>query len=290
LTSTEIGTHASAVFRFRYAACVVVLAGCPAEQKPDIEAKDAGSTPISRPITSTGTATVSAVDPPPQNVIEPPAACSGAPMWATQPPCTKDGFLYASGELQSESKTYAARSAVANRARKRLALALGAHENDTFTLQGSEIDQIFVCEGAMYALARVKHAGKGELRTCTAESLAMPPPAKGCPKWVSRMAWMDGDTLYGVAPAFKVMQKFQAEQAAVNRARQVVAEMLEVELALTPEGVTATTKSTPLREKRRSSAECKGARWMLVAFERGAGEPNAARPQLKGPASKMSIK
>jgi hypothetical protein len=288
LTSTEIGTHASAVFRFRYAACVVLLAGCPAEQ-PEIKTDDAGLTPISHPITSTKTATTSAIVTP-THLVEPPVSCSGAPKWVSQAPCLAGGFLYAAGELKTDSTTYVARSAAANRARKRLALALGAHENDTFTLEGSEIDQLYACEGAMYALARVKHAPNAEFEKCDPASIAAPEAAGKCPAWTSRMAWTDGGTMYGVAPTFKIMNKFQAEQAAVNRARQVVSEMVAIDLQLTPEGVTASTKPTQLRELRRSSAECSSGKWLLVAFEKGAGGENVVRPQAKGPVDKMKMK
>ena len=104
------------------------------------------------------------------------------------------------------------------------------------------------------------------------------------------MAWKDGNLLYGVAPAFKVMQKHQADTAAVNRARQVVAEMLEVELQLSPDGVTSTVKPTPLAEKRRSTADCGGVRWMMVAFEKGGGGDRTLRSLDNPGASKLELK
>src|SRR5688500_5859231 len=119
------------VSRIRFAALGLLLVACPDEQKPEIGATDAaGLTPTTHPITSTKTATVGATEAPPRrDVVKPPPSptCEGAPKWVSQPPCVKDGFLYGAGEFESEAMTHLARATAASRARKRLALALGAH-------------------------------------------------------------------------------------------------------------------------------------------------------------------
>jgi hypothetical protein len=213
----------------------------------------------------------------------PPAACASAPKWVSQPPCIKDGFLYGAGEFASKVPTYLSRATASNRARKRLALALGAHETDKFTLAGSEIDQIFHCEGATYALARVAHKPTAEFKKCSDGSLAAAPLPEGCPAWTSRLSWKEGGLLYGVAPAFRVMQRHQAETAAVNRARQAATELVGVELQLSHDGVTSVSQPVPLAEKRRSIAECGGTRWMMVAFEQKASDEKLLRAFEKGP-------
>jgi hypothetical protein len=287
LTSTENRNHAPGV-RTRTIALAVALSSvaCKEERTPEPSVPDSGLTPIQRTITATRTATTAVVAPPPPSHVVPTEGCPTAPKWASTPPCVKDGFLYASGEHKSPATALLSRSAAASRARRRLATALGAHDNDTFTLKGSEIDQVYVCGPITYALARIPQK-QGEFKACTADQLAAPEPKKGCPKWTTRMAWKEGNTLYAVTPAMKVMQRTQADQAAVNRARQTVAEMLEVELKLTPEGATASVPDTALSEKRRSSAECDGARWMMVAFEAGTSDAITAKAKKKGPTERM---
>jgi hypothetical protein len=283
--------------RIRFTAVVaassLLLFACPREQKPEPSPQDSGLVPITKTATTATTALVTPPPPPPKDVVEPPPAetCPTAPKWTSTPPCVKSGFLYASGDFKSQSATALARSTAASRARKRLAMALGAHANDTFTLKGSEIDQIHHCGGVTYALARVPHSQGGEFKTCSADQLAEAPLKQGCPKWTSRLAWKEGNTLYAVTPALKVMQKFQAEQAAVNRARQTASEMVEVELRLTPDGVTSVAKNAALREKRRSSATCDGARWMLVAFESGStSDEVTVNPKKKGASDRFRLK
>ena len=49
---------------------------------------------------------------------------------------------------------------------------------------------------------------------------------------------------------------------------------------------TAGGETTPCE----TSADCDGARWMMVAFEKGAGPEKVTRAKVKGPADRMKIK
>jgi hypothetical protein len=265
------------VHRIRYAAlCALggILIACPAEPQLLVPSVDGGTVAIAGTLTSTRThtthtATIAVVTPPPP----PPSVgpCERAPKWVGRPPCVEDGFLYAAGELPSKSASFLARSTAANRARRRLAQAMGAHDNDRFTLNNSEIDQIYACGGSVHALARVPSQNLDiEFKKCGDAQLAPAPAAEGCPDWTGRMAWREGDTFYSVVPSAKAKQRQLAERAALNRARQVASEMVEVELQLSPKGVKSFTKGSQLQQKGRTTAECNGARWFKVAFQKGA--------------------
>jgi hypothetical protein len=151
----------------------LLLTGCPDEPRPEIGGKDAGVEPISHPTTSTKSSTIAVVEPIEQVIEPPPPAakkppCRNAPAWISRPPCVEDGYLYAAGAFRSKRANHLARNAAANRARRRIALALGAYENEPFKLTGSEIQQTFRCKGVTYALARVPHTEEGELKRCSA--------------------------------------------------------------------------------------------------------------------------
>ncbi len=267
------------VLKLRHAALVAgcaLLVACPSEQ-PQPGGSDAETTSIGRSIvTSTRSATATGTTAG-KTTVPPSTPCTAGPAWIGVSPCTQGGYLYGSGEFKGEATTYLARATAASRARKRIAQALGAHDNDEFTLQNSEIDQVFACEGVTHALARVP-VKVDSFKACAPGALDPEPPAKGCPAWVSRMTWREGDVFYAVAPMFRVMRRSMAEQSAVNRARQMVAEMLQVRLAITNEGVTSSVEPTAIRQTGKTAVDCNGSRWLKVAFERG---PSDA-PMLHG--------
>lgn len=253
----------------------LLLVGCPEDKPAPKQQKAAPLTPASTHQAVTSTAAAAPTKAPPKGA--PSGICQDKPKWIGRPPCVKDGYLYASGETTTAGGS--GRGEAATRARRALALALGAHTNDKITLTSSEIEQVFSCGGTTYALGKVKGTkDTNEVAACAPDQLEPAPLSKGCPAWSRRLAWRDGDTYYGVAPAYRVMKRLQREQSAKNRARANVAELIEVELELTPTGVTAHGKPIPLKEVRSSKATCDGAEYVMVAFERGM--PNGLRKGL----------
>lgn len=239
----------------------LLFAACTEDKPATQEQKPAALTPVSthQAATATGAAVPAKATPPP--------SCEASPKWIGRPPCTKDGYVYAGGQASTTGGS--ARGQAANEARRSLALALGAHLNDKRTLVSSEIEQVFVCGKTTYALGRVKGTeDTKELKACAPGQLEPAPLPKGCPSWTRRLAWREGDTYFGVAPTYRVLKKLQREQSAKNRARANVAEMISVDVELTPNGVKTHAEPIKLEAVRSESAVCDGTSYMKVAFER----------------------
>jgi hypothetical protein len=271
LTRAKSRHHAPAVFR--RLPLLLSLAAC--SERSDAPAPTATATAA---VGASQPAAIRTTTSSTRAAARPPKSCDGAPSWIGRPPCAAGGFIYAAGEADG---SVTSRDTAATRARKRLALALGAHENDRHRLEGSEIDRLHECGGKTHALARVR-AKPGELRACGPDELAAPILPRGCPPWSARMAWREGETLYGVAPMHAVLQPFQREQSAMNQIRRQVTEVLAVTLELTPDGVTASAEPVPLEEKARSRGSCDGTELLFVAYEKGTdSRPKAIQKPLR---------
>lgn len=216
----------------------------------------------------------------------PPAGSSGertgcarsAPAWVGVRRCALGGDLYATGRVRGIRDLSLARSAAAARARAallpRATTATGA-SGATGVIDQGEVPAVFVCAGAVTALARAPApSGAPVAPPCdparVGPRLAASSPGRpgACPDWTDRVAWRDGDRLFAVGAA-RGSSRSLVEATAENRARAELGRM-----ARTRVGAGASASDGPragrdgaYREVDRKQADCDAYHYVLIVGE-----------------------
>ena len=202
----------------------------------------------------------------------PGSACPLPPSWMFLRPCAEGGYAYARAETPEGLNPSLALREVSYRARWALAEALGWVQEGRATLEGTEVPDLFVCEGTAHALARVETEAH-HLPGCgtTLRSRAIAP--EGCPEWARGRGWREEETIVGTAVSDNVDDPGLARSSVLRRARGAAAEVVRISLSERGGQIRGFTKTTGLTLVASDVARCDGRTWGRVRVE---------RPNLKG--------
>jgi hypothetical protein len=256
---------------------LALLPGCPVQEegskKPSSEPGVSSEAPVvkTEKTTSIGTSAgapvvqVSAQTSGPTQVDE--APCDGAPAWAKVGLCKSSDGVYAAASAPKTHAESLARTAASQRARAKLVDGVIGSGDGTFKLKGAEVLDVYACKDATWALARTAATDvSANLPACDAAAVAQrSAPKAGCPDWVNRGAWRDGDLFDAVGSSESLKSKDLAVAAAQNRARAELGSMLERDI--TRQGGTIGSSSAQQGawdEVDKKDAECGGETYVLL--------------------------
>jgi hypothetical protein len=255
---------------------LVFLTGCPVQEegskKPSSEPGVSSEAPVNtdKPPsigTSAGAQVVQASEQTgsPAQVEGPP--CEGAPAWSKIPLCKGPDGVYASGAASNIRSVPLARLSAAQHARSKLIDGVIGKGDGTFKLKGSEVLDLYACKDATWALARAPATDvSANLPACDAAAVAQRSAARsGCPDWVNRGAWREGELFGAVGSAEGLKSKDLAVASAQNRARAELGSMLERDVTRHAGAIgSSSAQQGAWDEVEKKDAECGGTTYVLL--------------------------
>ncbi len=204
---------------------------------------------------------------------EPPVAqalpgtnCSVAPSWTRLVPCIQDDWIYAMAEAPVGINPSLGRSQAGHRARWALAEILGLVSENRARLKGAEVPELFICEGTIYALARMR-AGRAELPGCGTTLASHAIAAQGCPQWTRGLSWSDDEGLVGVAEVDSIRSPSLARSSVLGRAKSAAMDLVELKLSVRDDKITAFSQPKSVRTLDQETAQCGTSFWGRVRIE-----------------------